>query len=115
MAPTGYVVIRYFVADCFTILNYKLRNGAMHSKLETDRYGVSPTTLARLASLRRTPTEQFDTERARDLWHGRAGQDGFQAATPVHVRAGLADAALETRTQEKRKRNSNFQMAWTCF
>eukprot|EP00971_Amphidinium_carterae_P298422 5929551-Amphidinium_carterae.2 len=34
-------------------------------------------------------------ERAWDLFHGRAGQDSLQAATPIHLRAGLRASAYE--------------------
>ena len=36
-----------------------------------------------------------DEERAWDLWHGREGQDSMQAATAVHLRAGLSGTAYE--------------------
>ena len=60
----------------------------MNSKLETDRYGVPQYS---------GQTDQFEeyVERAWDLWFGRVGQDSLQAATPVHLRAGLTDAAWE--------------------
>ena len=60
----------------------------MNSKMETDRYGVPQYS---------GQTDQFEeyVERAWDLWYGRAGQDSLQAATPVHLRSGLTDAAWE--------------------
>jgi hypothetical protein len=41
--------------------------------------------------------EQHDeyVERAEDLFHGRAGNVELQAATPIHLRAGLSGTAYD--------------------
>ena len=60
----------------------------MAQRIDTDRHGVPQFN---------GDPELYDEyeERAWDLWHGRDGQPALQAATAVHLRAGLSGAAYE--------------------
>ena len=60
----------------------------MTQRLDVDRHGVPQFT---------GDPELYDEyeERAWDLWHGRDGQPALQAATAVHLRAGLSGPAYE--------------------
>lgn len=58
------------------------------ARLDVDRYGVPQYA-------GEPELYDADDEGAWDLWHGREGQDSMQAATAVHLRAGLSGTAYE--------------------